>query len=269
MRFLKLTLIILLVVVIILYGVTFLSQRLSGKNVGPEISCADEVLEISVNDPEDLLLSGVTATDKQDGDLTAKIQILSISKLVTNNTAKVTYLVFDSHGNMDTLVRQIRYTDYQRPTFSIKRPLLYAKNEAIALLDRLAVTDVIDGDITDSVRVSALSATSDSEVYTVSLQVTNSMGDTTRITIPVILLEGTSYRPDIRLSKYLIYIDAGSSFNAQSYLTSVQTTAGAADTADVQITSTVDTSTPGTYYVYYRYPFNGTTGLAILTVVVQ
>ena len=137
MKFLKITLILLLIIVVILYGATMISQLTSGKNVGPEISCSVDVLEISVHDPEAVLLADVTAFDKQDGDLSANVQILSISKLITNNTAKVTYLVFDSHGNMDTLVRPICYTDYSRPVFTIKRPLVYAENETITLLDRL------------------------------------------------------------------------------------------------------------------------------------
>ena len=269
MKLLKITLISLLILVVVLYGATILTQRLSGKDQGPEISCPEGILEVSVGDPEAVLLADVTASDKQDGNLTSRIRILSISKLITNNTAKVTYLVFDSHGNMDTLVRQIRYSDYSRPVFAIKRPLIYAKNEAIALLDRLQVTDVIDGDITDAVRVSALSATSDSAIYTVSLQVTNSMGDTSRLTVPVVLQDNTTYCPDIRLSSYLVYIHAGEDFNAQSYLTSVKTIEGAVDVSDVQITSSVDPSTAGTYYVYYRYPYNGSMGLAVLTVVVQ
>ena len=269
MKLLKITLILLLITVVVLYGATIVSQRLSGRDQGPDISCPEGILEVSVRDPEAVLLADVTAFDKQDGDLTSRIQILSLSKLVSTNTAKVTYLVFDSHGNMDTLVRQICYTDYSRPLFSIKRPLFYAQNEAIGLLDRLQVMDAIDGDITQSVRVSALSATSDSEVYTVSLQVTNSMGDTTRLTVPVILQDRTTHRPDIRLSTYLTYIHTGDSFNAQSYLTSLSTMEGAVDISNVQITSSVDTSTAGTYYVYYRYPYNGTMGLAILTVVVQ
>ena len=269
MKLLKITLILLLVTVVLLYGATIITQRLSGRDQGPELSCPEGILEVSVRDPEAVLLADVTAFDKQDGNLTPKIQILSISKLVSSNTAKVTYLIFDSHGNMDTLVRQIRYRDYSRPVFSIKRPLIYAQNEAIGLLDRLQVQDVIDGDITESIRVSALSATSDSEIYTVSLQVTNSMGDTSRLTLPVILQSSTTHRPDIRLSTYLTYIHAGDSFNAQSYLSSLHTLDGNVDTAKVQITSSVDTSTAGTYYVYYRYPYNGTMGLAILTVVVQ
>lgn len=269
MKLLKTTLILLLVIVVVLYVSTFISQRLSGEDVNPEISCPEGMLEISVHDPHAILMQDVTASDKQDGDLTDHVQILSISKLVTNNTAKVTYLVFDSHGNMDTLVRQIRYTDYSRPVFSIKRPLIYAENESITLLDRLQVVDVIDGDITDAVRISALSGTSDSEVYTVALQVTNSMGDTARLTVPVVLQSQTAFRPDIRLSTYLTYIQTGEVFNAQKYLIGVSTATGSVDSTNVQITSTVDTSTAGTYYVYYRYPYNGIMGLAVLTVVVQ
>ena len=269
MKLLKITLILLLIAVVILYGTTFLMQRFSGEDIGPEISCPEGILEISVHDPEALLLADVTASDKQDGDLTGKVQILSISKLITNDTAKVTYLVFDSHGNMDTLVRQIRYIDYSRPVFAIKRPLVYAENEPITLLDRLRVTDVIDGDISELVRVSTLSGTSDSKIYTVSVQVTNSMGDTARLTHPVVLQDHTAYRPDIRLSTYMTYIRTGEAFRAQSYLTNLNTMEGPVDTSHVQITSTVDTSTPGTYYVYYRYAYNGTVGIAVLTVVVQ
>ena len=75
MKLLKITLILLLIVLVVLYGATFISQRLSGKDIGPEISCPEGMLEISVHDPEALLLADVTAFDKQDGDLTGKIGI--------------------------------------------------------------------------------------------------------------------------------------------------------------------------------------------------
>ena len=38
---------------------------------------------------------------------------------------------------------------------------------------------------------------------------------------------------------------------------------------DVQITGSVDTGTPGTYTVRYTYPYNGTSGSSVLTVVVE
>lgn len=269
MKLLKMILIALLALVAMLYGITELDLRISGKQEGPRIQCGSQILEISVRDGEEALLADVTATDAQDGDLTSRVQILSVSKLITGDTAKVTYLVFDSDDNMHSLTRQIHYTDYKRPVFAIDQPLVYSKNEAITLLDRLTVMDVLDGDITESVRVSTLSATSDSEVYTVSLQVTNSMGDTARITLPVILQEGTSYRPEIHLSKQLVYLEQGAAFSASGYIVGVTYPGGRSETTDVQITGEVDTQTPGTYMVYYRYPHNGTVGLSILTVVVE
>ncbi len=269
MRILKLSLIALLVLVSVLFGLTKLDARMSGRDIGPKIEGDGQVLEVSVRDPEQILLTGLTASDRQDGDLTQKIQILSTSKLITGDTARVTYLVFDSDGNMATHTRQIRYTDYHRPVYSVDQPLIYAKNEPIALLDRLTATDVLDGDITENIRVSTLSATSDSEIWTVSLQVTNSMGDTARITLPVILLEGTAVRPKIHLTEQLLYLEQGASFRAENHIRSVSLPSGQGSLTDVQITGEVDTQDPGTYMVYYRYPHNGTMGIAILTVVVQ
>lgn len=269
MRILKLSLIALLVLVTTTFCLTNISQSLSGKDSGPSITCDSEILEISVGDSEDALLAGVTARDKQDGDLTARIQIQGISKLISGDTAKVTYLVFDSDGNMASATRRIRYTDYSAPRFSVTDPLIYASNEAIHLLDRLRVTDVIDGDITGSVRVSSLSATSDPEIYTVSLQVTNSMGDTARVTLPVILESVSSARPDVYLKSYLVYMDVGGSFSAADYLQSVETIDGAGTLSNVQITGLVDTTTAGTYMVYYRYTHNASVGTAVLTVVVE
>lgn len=269
MKAIKILLIVTLAVVTCLFGWSTVGERLSGENVGPSISTDGTTLEVSVKDGEEALLAGVTASDAQDGDLTGRILVQGVSKLITADTAKVSYLVFDSDGNAASTTRFIRYTDYRQPRFSVKEPLIYTMNESITLLDRIAVTDVIDGDITESVRVSALSGTSDSEVYTVSLQVTNSMGDTARVTVPVILLEGTASRPTVTLSSYLVYLDQGASFSSASYLRSVTTPAGLGDTSKVEISGQVDTATPGTYMVYYRYPYNGTTGLAVLTVVVE
>lgn len=269
MRLVKILLILILVVVTALYGVTTFSEQYSGKTVAPVISCSSDVLEISVADEESVLLSGITATDKQDGALTGKIQISGISKMLSDNKAKVTYLVFDSDHNMASFTRYIRYKDYTSPRFSIEEPLIYYKSESIALLDRISVEDCIDGDITDSVRVSSLSATSDAETYQVTVQVTNSMGDTARLELPVIQLEGFSIRPEVKLTSYLVYLSTGASFDAESYLVYVGTPDGRGDKDDVQITGSVDTSTPGTYMVRYTYPYGTTSGTSILTVVVE
>lgn len=269
MRVLKLLLIVVLVAVSVLYGLTTVNQRFSGTNVPPTIACGSDLMEISVTDGEEVLLAGVTASDEQDGDLTGKILIQGVSKLLSNDTAKVTYLVFDSDGNAASCTRQIRYTDYQRPHFTIRSPLVYTENEDIQLLDRLTAVDSVDGDLTGSIRVSTLSAASEPEVQTVTVQVTNSMGDTARLTLPLVVYSGTVVRPDVNLTDYLVYLEQGASFRAEDYLVSVTTPIGPGAVGDVQITGTVDTSDPGTYYVYYRYPYSLTSGLSVLTVVVE
>lgn len=270
MRTVKILLILALAVVSVLYGVSAFSARTSGKNDPPVMTCSQEPLDISVAADAQALLSGLTASDPQDGDLTARIRISGVSKLFGDNLANVSCIVFDSDNNMATLTRQVHYTDYTSPRFSIKKPLTYYMNESIALLDRISVTDVFDGDITSFVRVSSLRATSDPETYSVDIQVTNSMGDTVRLTLPVIQLEGHALRPTVMLTGYLVYLKQGGSFDARSYLRGVDLPDDeSVNLRDVQITGTVDTAKPGVYTVRYTYPYDGTSGCAILTVVVE
>lgn len=269
MKLFKILLAVLLAVVSVLYGISAVRTSLSGENIGPAITCAGEVLEISVSDGPEALLEGVSASDPQDGDLTGKVRVLSVSKFSVPGEAKVSYVVFDSHHNMATMTRQLRYTDYRSPRFEVTQALVYPQNASIALLDRIRVTDVIDGDITHAVRVSALRNTSDPEVCTVDVRVTNSMGDTASITLPVICLQSTLNRAEVKLSSYLTYIDAGSAFDPGSYLTAVVTPDGYGFMRDVEITSLVDTNVPGTYMVFYMYRDETCSGTSILTVVVQ
>ena len=269
MRILKIALIALLVVVSILFCVTTANRYLSGSHIPPTIQCASDTLEVSVLEDESAYLAGVTASDKQDGDLTGRILIQGISKLITNDTAKVSYIVFDRDGNAATASRMVRYTDYERPTFTVNQPLVYTENQDIRLLDRVNAKDCMDGDITQSIRVSSMAATADPEVQTVTVQVTNSMGDTAQQLLPLVVYSGTVVRPDVLLTDYLIYLEQGDSFDPSRYLVSVNTPIGPGNTGDVQITGSVDTSVPGTYFVYYRYPYSITVGLTVLTVVVE
>ena len=178
MRTIKQVLIILLVLLAAGLIATSIYLGSSDRKDPPTISCPSEILEVSAGDDETALLSGITASDPQDGDLTDQVIIGGISKLISKDTAKVTLLVFDSDDNMGSCIRYIRYTDYQRPQFAINQPLVYASTEEVTLLNRLSATDVVDGDITKRIRVSTLASTNNSEVYDITIQVTNSVGDT-------------------------------------------------------------------------------------------
>lgn len=269
MRTIKQALIVLLVLLVAGHIASYFYLGSSERKVPPTMHCPEDILEVSASDKESVLLQGITASDPQDGDLTNRIVISGISKLVTSNTAKVTYIVFDSDDNMASCIRRIRYTDYHRPTFSIVEPLVYSNTEEISILSRLEAYDVVDGDLSNNIRVSTREATSNSEIYNVSIQVTNSVGDTSLLQLPVLMLESNPLRPEITLSDYLVYVNQGDTFDAKSYLKSLRVPGKAVSMNDVQIKGEVNTAEPDTYYVHYTYASDSSIGTAILTVVVQ
>lgn len=269
MRALKHFILVMLAVVSVTYISTSIYQRSSTRHTPPVISCPSGVLEVSAKDDESVLLTGVTASDPQDGDLTDQVIVGGISKLISNDTAKVTLMVFDSDHNLGKVTRYIRYTDYHRPQFEIVKPLTFASAKDVSLLDKLIATDVVDGNISNNIRVSTLATTDNSEVYDITIQVTNSMGDTAWLQLPVLVQETNPLRPVVSLSSYLIYLEQGSSFDAAEYLESVTVSGVQADVSAVGISSNVNMDDTGTYRVMYTYSANGSTGTAILTVVVQ
>lgn len=259
MRIVKWITTVLLLLTTVCYIGNGIYQGLSGKDEGPEIYGPEAVLEVSVTAGDEALLEGLTAQDAQDGDLTDQIIVGGVSKLVGGDTAKVTCLVFDSDDNMATLVRQIRYTDYHRPVIDLKEPLVYTNTDAARLLEQVLVTDAIDGDISDKARVSSLWPTEREQVYSATIQVTNSMGDYASVEVPVIIREEDPARPQIQLTKQIVYVEQGSRFEPRDYVRKT----------GLEVENNVDTSVPGCYWVWYYDNSASVQGLAILTVVVQ
>lgn len=253
------------------YGYMKISERLAD-DTPPVITADSDTVEVSVNDGEEKLLYGIKATDRQDGDLTASVTVSGISKLISENTAKVSYIVFDSDRRIGTYTRYVRYTDYRRPRFELKKPLSFSKSDDITLSGRLYAYDVIDGDISGSVKVSARDLTvSDNGVYSITVQVTNSLGDTSSVRLPVAISANPAADPQIELSSYLVFVGKGGAFDAMSYVQSVTEPSGTAgDSSKVTCTGSVDTGTPGTYNVTYNYTdSSGRAGSVILAVVVE
>lgn len=268
MRTIKQILIIALVVMLAANIATIIYQGTTDTTDPPIINCPGGILEVSSSVSEAELLEDVTASDGQDGDLTEQVIVASISKLISEDTAKVTYMVFDSDDNMASYVRKIRYTDYRKPRFKVKEPLVYSSAEEVEMLSRLGATDVVDGDISEQIRVSTLAATENPDVFDITVQVTNSMGDTAWMNLPVLRLDYDPLRPTIYLTEYLVYVSVGTDFDPEMYVAKVVGN-GEAKLSDVKIQNWVDTSAAGTYRVYYTYSDDQGTGTAILTVSVQ
>lgn len=214
----------------------------------PVITCDSDVVEIRVGADESALLKGVTAYDDRDGDLTDEIIIKGVSQLITADTAKVTYIAFDSSNNMTTTSRTVHYTNYEKPRFALTQPLVFLMGSQVRLMERLTASDVIDGDLSNSIRVTTQNVdTSRAGIYSVTVQVINSLGDVESLPLKVIISDSSVINPRVKLSDYIVYLEAGSRFDPHSYITAP------AERYSVDIDSGVETAQPGVYEVTYTY----------------
>ena len=231
-----------------------------------------DLLEVSSAATDEELCAGLHAYDNMDGDITDRIQVQSISTLINATDATVTYLVFDSASNSTTYTRTIRYTDYTRPRFAISQPLIYGIGERITLLDRLTAYDVIDGDISGRILLSQNSLNNSVEaVYRITVQVTNSAGDTAILPLTVTVKSLSASMPTLRLTDYLVYLKAGEEVDWESFIGSVRDPLGSSDRSKVFYNAdAVDLDTPGTYEVSYFYTGRSSDTVSVLlTVVVE
>ncbi len=265
-RTLKTILIICLVLVTAAFAAGQVYSRVVTDTVPPVITLDSDSITVSVEDGRDALLRGVTASDAKDGDLTGQIIVSGVSKLISNNTAKVSYMVFDKAGNMASATRYVVYSDYHRPRFMLITPLVYSLGETVSITGRLQAQDAVDGDITSSIRVLSSDIISSTEgVYNLTLQVINSLGDTAQVTLPVTIRAEADGDSAVKLRRYLVYVGLGDNFEPRNYIESVS----AGSVSDVRIDSNVDTQSAGCYLVTYTVTSGGRSSSALMTVVVE
>lgn len=190
----------------------------------PVITIASEVLEVSVAADDTTLLLGVTAEDRVDGDVTGRILVESISPISEKHTAVITYAAFDSAGNVAKKTRTLQYTDYEPPVFAQKKALVLPAGSSANVLSYLSAADKLDGDISNRIKGTLVSNTgslSTTGMHEVEFRVSNSMGDTVYITLPVEVYASDSYSASVELKDYLVYIRKGTHFNPRDYLSYV------------------------------------------------
>ena len=249
-----------------------LNLRTSAEDrTAPELTVPMDVLELSVEAEESEYLTGVQAKDSRDGDLTDQVFVEHTSQLTGADTIEATYAVFDEAGNFSKATRTIRYTDYSGPYFTLSEPLRFPVGAVVTLKDRLMAVDQLDGEITGNIRMTNISLSNDIEgIYRIRVQVTNSLGDTETLTLPVIIIAQPEITPTISLSEYIVYTKAGDSFVPEDYINGVSDPASDSfpQKTDVAVETTAVLNTPGTYDVVYTYTGVKATGTVILTLVV-
>lgn len=259
--------IVLLVLIVLSLAVFFGYRAWDGfrtDSTAPEITVAEQTLQVSVLDPRSMLLQGVTATDSADGDVTASLVVESVQLRDSSGTAEVRIAAFDSAGNVAKATRLIQYTDYESPRFTLSRALVFAQGTSFDVLNYIDVTDALDGDISHRIRATALDEVSIANLGThdVEFRVTNSLGETVTLVLPVEVYPSSAYSGTVALNSYLVYLDQGDSFRAEDYLVSctfigetVSLSGGMPDGYVLQTSGKVDTGTPGVYEVSYKVTY--------------
>ncbi len=272
-----------LVLLCLLLGVLYKSVvDLRADRTAPTIQIQEGIPQISVRDPEEVLLQGITATDDVDGDVTDSVLVESVLMKDKKGTVTVTYAAFDAAGNVTKAKRDLFYTDYKSPRFTLSQPLVMEQNRFTNLHSRIHVLDDLDGDISSRIHVHNLTGTSSNVLgtYQVRLSVTNSLGDTTQLELPVEVLETGTYDGVLELTDYLVYLPVGTEFDGESYLkrytaggTVQDLTQGVPSNCTLEITGSVDLQTPGVYELRYLLICPGIgrtyTGYTKLMVVVE
>lgn len=286
-----------LIVISLTSGGFYYIQKEEKRDVNPPVLRAEaEEIIVSIEATENELIAGVSAMDDKDQDVSDSILITGIEKKEgTEEDFEITYVAFDKASNMGTLTRTLHYSDYHQAHFNFQTQLRFPENQKIDLMSYFTAEDCIDGDVSPFVTMDADEQLLQNEpqkgIYNCTLSVTNSVGYTTKITLPVEVYEDSyderSKRPSIQLKQYITYINAGDTIDEKGYLDYIEDkgikTIDFSETvpeesgensvhiSKIQIESNVDINTPGMYTVAYRY-VSETTGydcLANLVVVVE
>lgn len=274
--------------------------------LGPVINMDSSDIVVSVNDPQSQVMAGVTATDSKDGNVTDLILIENLSEFVEEDTRIVSYAAFDKDNHVSKAQRRMTYSDYVPPHYSISAPLRFAATSgSVNYLKSISAWDCLDGDISGQITFTAGSVINTDTVsdYKVTLEVTNSAGDTVQLPVTIIVYDPmlANSAPTIELNDYLIYTGIGQKLEPLDYITRViyhnteyevtdeegtfaVNTEGwssyakkefaerdpAVNREHFHINDMVNYQVPGTYEIVYELAdLEGNTGRVILTVVVE
>ena len=270
MRALRICTILIFTITLVLFGMFYVKERSNKDYTIPTIQIDSDVLEVSIHDPEEYLMTGVTAYDQKDGDITHKVIVESISKFTGDKTCVVTYAVMDHDKHVVKNSRTIHYSDYVSPQFYLKRPLIFRLDDKVDIREIVGAVDCVEGDISDKVTILATDYSDNTVgVFALSLQATNKLGDIIYLDLPIYVEQTSSRAPVIELSEYLIYVDVGQVPAFEDYVTKVTSDYTEVDNYNLLISTNFDSNTPGTYSVHFHVEDqSGHTGHSILTVIV-
>ncbi|MBK2003844.1 DUF5011 domain-containing protein [Listeria ivanovii subsp. londoniensis] len=202
---------------------------------------------LNPHDAFDDPMSTITATDKEDGDLTDKVKITNNTvDIHTPGSYEVSYEVTDSDGNKTTFKRTVIMTE--APTISGDSEIVLNPNASFDPMSSITANDAEDGNITQNVQITNNSVdTSKPGSYEVTYQVTDSDSNKATFTCTVIVTEAPVITGDNET-----VLNPNAPFDPMSSITATDKEDGNVTKNIKVVSNTVDTSTPGTYEVAYK-----------------
>ena len=255
------------------FGYTFVLEKKNEDKTVPVITVDSDVLEVPLDADDADFLKGVSAYDEKDGDLTDKVIVESVSNFIGDGMCKIIYAVCDSDNHVATAARKISYPDYYAPRFYLNRSLCFSVYENVDAAAALGVKDCIDGDISKNMIITSEDYSGvTTGVFSITAKVSNSKGDSSSVTLPLIIEDRSMSAPVINLKSYLVYTDVNKPIDPESFVSSVTDAQGETDedlTDSLKIESNADYTKEGVYTVhYYASDSDGVQGHTVLAVVV-
>ena len=269
---------------VLFFGYRFYKQ-VGIDNNPPTITIDDAegvIHTVSMNDLDAGLLQGVTAYDHRDGDVTASILVEQVGNITKEHQVQVVYAAFDAAGNVSKAQRTVQLTDYVSPRFTLSAPLAFVHGSNFDPLKQIGAEDLTDGDIRHRVKATLMdeSTISAEGTHNVLFRVTNSLGDTAQLILPVEVYYSGRYDAQLFLTDYLIYLPLHETFDPTDYLSKYIAAGQTTDLTgelprdmELTVSGKVDPYQPGVYTLGYTLTYTrGShvhTGYSKLIVVVE
>ncbi|MBC1335244.1 DUF5011 domain-containing protein [Listeria booriae] len=193
-------------------------------------------------------MAGVTASDLEDGDLTANIKIIANDiNIDVPGEYHVTYSVLDSDGNETEKTITVTILSNEAPVIH-GQDVTFKAGKAFDPMAGITASDTEDGDITSAIEMTANDVNPDvAGVYHVTYSVTDSDGNTTEATYTVTVL--TNEKPVIHATDQTLAY--GQAFDPMAGVTAEDLEDGDLTGSIKVISNDVNPLQAGIYHVTY------------------
>ncbi len=271
MRIMRISVIVLFILTLVVFFGAFVFQKENEDNTLPVIEMKSDFIEVSCDAKNKDFLKGIKATDEKDGDLTNEVIVESISRFIEPGVCEVKYAVCDSDNHVAHATRKVRFVDYKAPRFKLSDSLCFSLYETTNLASCIRAIDSIEGDISENLVITSPDYNSSiAGIFSLELSVSNKKGDTSTLTLPLIMEDRSLSAPVIKLKDYLIYLDKNEKVDFEDYIVKATDRNDNNLTDEIEIDDNVNFKKSGTYSVHYFVTDNaGAKGHAVLNVVVE